>query len=953
MTVLKSISRAGIIATVLVVLLSSTARAQIAPTNSAALTGSVADSAGKPIADALVSVSGPKSASTRTDARGLFAFIGLPLGIYELSAAAAGLGTATRSVVVTGDTNVAIQYEATSQNGLKTIATVSTRANAGFNVTSASVTQVNLTERAFQGETQWRKILEQIPGIAQVGPLNGQRVNAGVALGPLQPMQISINGTFAYESAVLLDNMPLISGANFGAAPAGGGTNLAAYPLNGFSTADIVRGPGANAPTIVDSVGGSFVLHSPGPVQNNHYNFSISSDPYGGFVANGRAAVRLNKLSAVLTYGVNDSPGPVNDTSFAYHVNTGAFLPQTVNGQAFACINSCGFGLLNKPGFTGGSSYGFSQGLLFCCEQNSTAWTVHGGSLALNYQASPAVNASLFYAGQNVQSQANGSYYTWTFTPPAAYSGNLAPGTTLLLPAFDNEGFLPAPTQQASSLLEEKITAQVGRGVLQLAALQNRLFVAFNASGQSSMMLQLFGGGGLCATSTPTCGSAGNPATPTVFNGTPALVTFINNGSQFHQTSANRDLLMSYETPIGENFHAGLSYVKSYYDVPSSNKSLQNDVQTSVTVVTPDSSQGTGEGRVFVGGNVTPKTSVDLSMYFANANYHVPNPVGFSSATGTSTNGWIDAAYTYAAPRLGIVWRPSPLLAIRGAVGGGFAEAPLSNLIGANGTCAPAATSCTVALQNPNLQPERAFAFDLGTDMRLPGSTLLSFDLYRANLFGQIFNSTTFGGNGTCPGNTIAPCYTSQFGNLGYSRFEAATLAVRQDVPKGVYWSALAGLTRGYVVSVPAGFYDAAPATCNFSTGAGCKNQYIVPGINFNGNIGLQTTGSIPYAQGVATGGYRWSPQKYVGITGTYYGNNNTYFWPAFMAFDGQISYPLAPQASVLFRFENITGIHGGSVQQVTPDTITAAPSMAGLPYALYAEQLGPRALTLTLQTRF
>ena len=30
-----------------------------------------------------------------------------------------------------------------------------------------------------------------------------------------------------------------------------------------FETADVVRGPGANAPSIVDSVGGSFVLHAP------------------------------------------------------------------------------------------------------------------------------------------------------------------------------------------------------------------------------------------------------------------------------------------------------------------------------------------------------------------------------------------------------------------------------------------------------------------------------------------------------------------------------------------------------------------------------------------------------------------------------------------------------------------------------------------------------------------
>ena len=117
----------------------------------------------------------PRVTSTQTDAQGLFVFVGVPFGTYQISAAATVLGTATRSISVEGDTNVAIQYEPASANGLKVIANVSSSANAQFNVTPASITQVNPIANAFEGRTSWRTILEQIPGVAQAGLGNGQQ----------------------------------------------------------------------------------------------------------------------------------------------------------------------------------------------------------------------------------------------------------------------------------------------------------------------------------------------------------------------------------------------------------------------------------------------------------------------------------------------------------------------------------------------------------------------------------------------------------------------------------------------------------------------------------------------------------------------------------------------------------------------------------------------------------
>jgi hypothetical protein len=127
-------------------------------------------------------------------------------------------------------------------------------------------------------------------------------------------------------------------------------------------------------------------------------------------------------------------------------------------------------------------------------------------------------------------------------------------------------------------------------------------------------------------------------------------------------------------------------------------------------------------------------------------------------------------------------------------------------------------------------------------------------------------------------------------------------------------------------------------------------NLNVVPGVNFNGTY---TDGaSVPYAQGLGTLGYRWNANKYVDLVGTYYGNNNTYFRPAFVEFDGHIGYPLTRNASLLVTFRNITGIYDNSYQIWTPGNLSGAPTISGLPYVQYGEEYGPRTILLTTNLR-
>ena len=128
-----------------------------------------------------------------------------------------------------------------------------------------------------------------------------------------------------------------------------------------------------------------------------------------------------------------------------------------------------------------------------------------------------------------------------------------------------------------------------------------------------------------------------------------------------------------------------------------------------------------------------------------------------------------------------------------------------------------------------------------------------------------------------------------------------------------------------------------------------CTNLNVVPGINFNGTF----EGSIPYAQALATIGYRWGLEKYIDVVGTYYGNNNTYFRPAFTELDGHVSYPLTDKISLLVTVRNMTNVYGSPVQATEPSNMIGAPAVNGPPYALFSEQYGPRAVIVTSKFHF
>jgi hypothetical protein len=882
------------------------AQSQESP-DSAVVAGNVTDAANHPVRGATVTLAGPVTQTTTSDANGRFAFAGVPFGVYQMTVSSTALGSATRTgIAIAGNVSIALQYDTTADHALKVIGSVSTSARVRFNVTPASVAIVDPTRAAFDGDTSWRRLLQEIPGVTVGGGSGGGTTNDTLPDAPFVPVQISINGTLPYETATLLDGMPLV-GMSF-SGTAGEGTDLGNYPLNGFGGLAIVRGPGANSPSIVDSIGGSVLLSSPGRVAHNQYAFDTSSDPYGGITGNALVAVRLNKLSVRVTYGIDDSPGPVNGFFPSYIAGI-----KTIDGQPFFCSGPCSEKLVPLPNWHEFPLY--SIGTVACCFPMSTAWSQHTGSLSLHYDVSPTITAQLYYAGAESGMGQAGWQRDWIFTPPAGYTGSVAAGSQTYF-----EMLFQDPIEQSSSLLEERMTFKIGEGSLQLAALQNRTFGTQRIADPPSFTAQIWGGGAIgTATSN----------TPIVFNGGTYTVG-LTSPDVYNWTgwSDNRDLSAQYVLPLGTRGNIGASLVSSYYDSPYT---VYENFGTGpiYSGYSSETYERTDELHLFTNLEVAPNVSAGISGYLTDAHYHLKNPA--------DAGAFIDENFPYAAPRAGIVWNPQSAVAVRASAGGGFATAPLDDLIGSNGAPSFSSSYYTVTEPNLDVKPEESFGFDLGTDYRFRRDTVLSFDAYHTNLFGQFYEKTNLIGD-----FSGLPLYATQYGNLGESRYEGLLASLNHDVPHGIYWSASGSLMRAYVVSVPSGFYNT--ASCK-----NCTNLYVVPGINYNGEFET----AIPYSQGFGTVGYRWKPNTFIGIAGTYFGPNNTYYRPAFMEFDGSAGIALGKRLSLLATVRNFTNIYGGAIDVLNPSVTLGAPTIAGAPYSLYPEEYGPRALVLTLQDKF
>src|SRR5581483_1900356 len=115
----------------------------------------------------------------------------------------------------------------------------------------------------------------------------------------------------------------------------------------------------------------------------------------------------------------------------------------------------------------------------------------------------------------------------------------------------------------------------------------------------------------------------------------------------------------------------------------------------------------------------------------------------------------------------------------------------------------------------------------------------------------------------------------------------------------------------------PTGFYNS-PPTCTL-----CTNLTVFPKVNYTG---------FPYSQGYGLIGYRWSPQRYIDVSATYVGSNNSYYEPAFVVVNANAEYPLNKYLSLHATAENITGRYDRPIVSYSPfeNPIIGEPQVGG-----------------------
>jgi len=249
-------------------------------------------------------------------------------------------------------------------------------------------------------------------------------------------------------------------------------------------------------------------------------------------------------------------------------------------------------------------------------------------------------------------------------------------------------------------------------------------------------------------------------------------------------------------------------------------------------------------------------------------------------------------------------------------------------------------------MTNVNLQPEHSFGWDVGADLRFHHNTVFSADIFRNNLFGQIFFSSQPNGTYNYLGQTL-PLVVTQYRNLAYSIMEGINLDVHHDVPHGVYWHAGIGFTRGYIPHLDPSFYNSNGGVCSATNLFDCQNLTILANIN---DTGGNTEARVPYSNVNLQIGYRWTPQKFIELSPKYYGKNNAYYLPAFAALDVHAGYPVNKDVTLYGPFQNVTGIHDELYAINSPSTIMGIPTLPGTPtWEALPAALGPRTFLLTL----
>ena len=871
------------------------------------------DDQGSPIAGAAVTISGPHSYRTTTDASGAFAISNIVPGLYRVTIAKAGYDTASAAdfAVAAGQSQrVEVRMHSATFSSLRTIATVRSLGRGTFNTSTASVNVVTAQTFQDQGQDQVTRVLNQIPGMQISFPASSA---SGAVPGAITVP--NIRGAGSFETATLIDGHP-VSVGDYG--------DYVTTFLNSFmlQSVEVIKGPGAMSPEVNYAIGGTVNFRTKDPTLHATPEYTFGFTSHGGTFTNlGISDTILDgRLGFVADVASIDEPSALNNYQ-AYFDPSGGF----VNGERLSGFN----GQSTTTTIPGTASHIQTiYPLVACCYTITGNYNNLSELLKFRYRLSSATSVTASYLGGQTTADQNGNTGNMTlgtFAPTVAYSGSLQPGALpvhYIHPGGSDKEVNNEPIVQA------EVRSTLGRDTI-LGRFYHAGIARLINEGISPKIPDI-AYGVLSGTTCPKSGANGTCAvTPVQYDGANVPISYYD---YYNQTEEDKldGLSFEWDHPLGN------SNVLTFAIDQTNSQSTAYSISSFTSVGLPTGSSQRFTTALLRGRfDLSPKLSSTLSLYenTYRSTYPVTCPFayGFSNCAIDGSNVTFNTTTnTHFDQRLGFEYRPKQDLALRASLGSSIAPpylGLLSQITPPGATYNTSTGLATLTHNNGGLRPETAFGFDIGADYRLKDHvTSLSGDVYQTNLFNHYFGQTilspytcgsgpipcSVGGGGAIPANT--PIYYTENTNLSNARFQGVELEIRRTPAVGLGYSLSAGLQRAYVYNLPQDFYCSQP-------GPNCtpnQNLNIIANQNFNGgSIGYGSTiGSmntrVPYAQGNLEISYRTKNGAYAAFGDTYYGNNNSLNEPPFGLAYATVRYPLSKILSVQISGDNIFNAYSG-----------------------------------------
>lgn len=856
-----------------------------------AVTGTVRNAGGVPIAGASVSLRPARAGLVRSDAHGDFTIANVPAGTYDITVSKGGFVPYTYGgLVVPASAPLTITLAAATLDTLKQIATVHTSAGSSFNTSATAIQTLSQQNFIDQGQLQIGHVLDEIPGVVSARPDSGNAAVPGSITSP------NLRGALDYEKSTLIDGHPLINGGR-GDYP----TMLVNSLL--FSDIEVVKGPTAYANEINYGIGGTLNFVTGTPTLTPQGTLIAGFDNQSGSFGELRLSDTLfnGKLGYLVALVRSGTDGPLNGYPTYVTLPSGSHINgAAVSGATTSSTAPVGYsGPYPVPGSLKASNPSAAYATLVACCQTVTSTYQSNGELAkLAYHFSNVTTLTAGYIGIQGQYDGPASGLTQlysTFAPGLAYNATGAPfanggqfllNNTTTLPnqnLMDNEPMFEAELR--SGIGTDTLLARYYSAVLERATYSD----STNPTASYTLPMQLFGTAKVGGVATAFNGQSENVTIPAAS----AYVNSMGDHDYLHGSSIEYEHPFENEDFISLAYDADTMLTDSYKVAP-----ITGATQYSIAPGTRQDMDNYLARAVLQLGD---KAQLTLANYYNiyRTTFTPVSPAATAFVFQTTTS-------THDDPRLGFVYRPSSDVAVRFSAGSSIAP-PYPSLVDNNTTTpaelgAPTAGTYTISQNSGTLKPETSFAYDLGTDVRLRSGDILTVDTYLTNIWNQFATAVSDTGTTFTYAGVAYPVYVSTNENLAQSRYQGVEVGFRHDPVVGYGYIVSGDLARAYAYNISGNFYLTA-------AGAYTTNLAVVPGANYYGNgsgyNGISNK-SEAYSMAYAAIHRRGSWGQFAEFGLTYYGSNNTFNIPAFIVGSATYRQPVARDTAIQISADNL-----------------------------------------------